>query len=96
MLILGVRAYQISLGPLLRILNGGRGLCRHQPTCSEYAIEALRTHGAWRGIWLTVRRLLRCQPWGTYGFDPVPPRVNRSGRAGQKETSNVESNEIKE
>lgn len=74
LLILVVRLYQVSLGPLLRILNGGHGLCRHRPTCSHYALEALQLHGAWRGGWLTVRRLLRCHPWGTFGDDPVPPK----------------------
>ena len=47
--------------------------CRFSPTCSAYALEALRTHGALRGSWLTVRRLGRCHPWCEPGFDPVPP-----------------------
>ncbi|MDX2289556.1 MAG: membrane protein insertion efficiency factor YidD [Hyphomicrobiaceae bacterium] len=46
--------------------------CRHLPTCSEYALEAIDTNGAWRGLWLTVSRLSRCRPWGTAGYDPVP------------------------
>lgn len=46
--------------------------CRYVPTCSEYAREALETHGAARGAWLTVRRLSRCHPMGGFGFDPVP------------------------
>ena len=46
--------------------------CRFTPTCSQYAIEALRRHGPLRGSWLTLRRLLRCHPWGGSGFDPVP------------------------
>jgi len=46
--------------------------CRHLPTCSDYALEAIDKNGPWRGLWLTVSRLLRCQPWGTAGFDPVP------------------------
>ena len=46
--------------------------CRHLPTCSDYALEAIERNGAWRGFWLTVSRLVRCQPWGTAGFDPVP------------------------
>ncbi|MGI9422219.1 MAG: membrane protein insertion efficiency factor YidD [Hyphomicrobiaceae bacterium] len=46
--------------------------CRHLPTCSDYAIEAIERNGAWRGFWLTVSRLSRCQPWGSAGFDPVP------------------------
>ena len=46
--------------------------CRHLPTCSDYALEAIERNGAWRGLWLTVSRLARCQPLGTAGFDPVP------------------------
>lgn len=47
--------------------------CRFFPTCSEYGHEAIRVHGAGRGLWLTVRRLLRCRPLGPSGVDPVPP-----------------------
>jgi len=47
--------------------------CRFAPSCSLYAIEALRAHGALRGGWLALRRILRCHPWGGAGFDPVPP-----------------------
>lgn len=54
--------------------------CRFHPSCSRYAFDALRTHGALRGSWLTVWRLLRCQPFGTPGFDPVPP-LRAQGRA---------------
>lgn len=46
--------------------------CRHLPTCSEYALEAIDKNGPWRGAWLTASRLLRCHPWGTSGYDPVP------------------------
>jgi uncharacterized protein len=46
--------------------------CRHLPTCSDYALEAIDRNGPWRGFWLTLSRLLRCHPWGTSGFDPVP------------------------
>jgi putative membrane protein insertion efficiency factor len=68
-----VRFYQLIIAPCLRAMNGGQGSCRHDPTCSHYAIEALRLHGALRGGWLALRRLLRCHPWGTHGYDPVPP-----------------------
>lgn len=47
--------------------------CRFRPTCSHYAFDALRRHGPWRGTWLTLHRLGRCQPFGEPGFDPVPP-----------------------
>lgn len=49
--------------------------CRFQPSCSAYGIEALRRHGAILGLWLTLRRLARCHPWGGHGPDPVPDRV---------------------
>ncbi len=82
LLIFLVRVYQLVISPLLKALTGGEGACRHIPTCSAYAIEALRTHGAWRGSWLTLRRLLRCHPWGTHGYDPVPPPKSRSDHGG--------------
>ncbi|RLS87617.1 MAG: membrane protein insertion efficiency factor YidD [Planctomycetota bacterium] len=71
-LVLAVRGYQKILGPLL----GGH--CRFTPSCSFYSIEALERHGAWRGSALTLRRLLRCQPWGSSGSDPVPPSRDAS------------------
>jgi uncharacterized protein len=65
-LILLVRAYQIVLSPLLP------ASCRYYPTCSAYAIEALERHGAFRGGWLTLRRVARCNPFRPGGYDPVP------------------------
>jgi len=62
-----VRAYRAAVGPLL----GPR--CRFTPSCSAYALEALTTHGAARGGWLTLRRLARCHPFHRGGVDPVPP-----------------------
>ena len=46
--------------------------CRYQPSCSQYAIEALEKHGAIKGGWMALRRLMRCHPWGGHGYDPVP------------------------
>lgn len=48
--------------------------CRHVPTCSTYAIEAIKVHGPFIGFWLSIKRLLKCHPWGTHGYDPVPPK----------------------
>ena len=64
---LPVRAYRLFFSPWV-----GHG-CRFQPTCSAYALEALRRHGAIRGSWLATRRILRCHPWGGDGYDPLPP-----------------------
>lgn len=61
-----VGLYRLAISPWL----GGN--CRYQPTCSRYAIEALREHGAWRGSWLAAKRIARCHPWGDSGYDPVP------------------------
>ncbi|MDH3305666.1 MAG: membrane protein insertion efficiency factor YidD [Gammaproteobacteria bacterium] len=61
-----LRFYRLAISPWL----GGN--CRYQPTCSSYAIEALQTHGAFRGGWLALRRMGRCHPWGGSGYDPVP------------------------
>ncbi|MEM1158642.1 MAG: membrane protein insertion efficiency factor YidD [Verrucomicrobiota bacterium] len=67
-----IRGYQLVLSPVITALSGGAGCCRFSPTCSEYAIQALQQHGAIRGSWLAVRRILRCHPWGGAGLDPVP------------------------
>lgn len=63
-----VVAYQWTLRPYL----GAN--CRYLPSCSNYAREALKTHGAFGGTLLAARRICRCHPWGGFGFDPVPPR----------------------
>jgi putative membrane protein insertion efficiency factor len=48
--------------------------CKHIPTCSNYALEAIEMHGSIKGSYLSIKRILRCSPWGTLGYDPVPPR----------------------
>ena len=68
LLILLVRAYQVTLSPLFR------GCCRFEPSCSNYMIEALRTHGAAKGSLLGLYRILRCHPFGRSGYDPVPAK----------------------
>jgi uncharacterized protein len=65
--LLGVlAAYRYTVAPLLGVN------CRHLPSCSDYAREAIEKNGAWKGGWLTLARLCRCHPWGSHGFDPVP------------------------
>ena len=66
LLILLVRAYQVTLSPLFS------GCCRFEPSCSNYMIEALQRHGVFKGLSLGIRRLLRCHPFGGSGYDPVP------------------------
>jgi uncharacterized protein len=65
----------IGLVKMYQYVSAGRpSPCRHVPSCSTYAIEALEIHGVLRGSWLTTRRLARCHPWGSQGYDPVPDR----------------------
>ncbi|HEX6429156.1 MAG TPA: membrane protein insertion efficiency factor YidD [Niastella sp.] len=61
-----IKLYQWIISPIL----GPK--CRFTPTCSQYAIEALKKHGVFKGLWLTIKRLGRCHPWGGHGYDPVP------------------------
>lgn len=64
--LLMIRGYQLGISPYLP------PACRYTPSCSAYAAEAIRKHGAGRGSWLAARRLMRCHPWGGSGYDPVP------------------------
>lgn len=66
--ILPIRIYQLVLSPLL----GAN--CRHHPSCSQYTIEAIQEWGVFKGIWLGMKRISRCHPWGTHGYDPVPKK----------------------
>ncbi|CAN5872833.1 membrane protein insertion efficiency factor YidD [soil metagenome] len=67
LLILALRAYRTAISPLYG------DVCRYYPSCSAYALEAVRRHGAARGSALALRRLGRCHPWAAGGVDPVPP-----------------------
>ena len=69
-----VKAYRYTLSPLVGFD------CRHLPTCSEYADEALDRFGLWAGCWMTLARLLRCHPWGTSGLDFVPDALPPNAR----------------
>lgn len=76
----GVRSPLITLVRLYQTIADGRpSPCRYVPSCSTYAVEALQLHGSVRGSWLAIRRVSRCHPWGSQGYDPVPPP--RSGSA---------------
>jgi putative membrane protein insertion efficiency factor len=61
-----IKLYQWIISPVI----GPK--CRFTPTCSQYAIEALKKYGVLKGLWLTIKRLSRCHPWGGHGYDPVP------------------------
>jgi putative membrane protein insertion efficiency factor len=61
-----IRIYQYFISPL----TGAS--CRYTPTCSQYAVEAIKKYGGFKGGWLTLKRILSCNPWGGHGHDPVP------------------------
>ncbi|MBY0476704.1 MAG: membrane protein insertion efficiency factor YidD [Chitinophagaceae bacterium] len=63
-----IKFYQYVISPAI----GPK--CRYTPTCSNYALQALKEHGPVKGFWLSVKRISKCHPWGGSGFDPVPPR----------------------
>lgn len=78
LLLAAIRAYQILLSPLLG------GACKFYPSCSQYAAEAVVRHGARRGAWLAVGRLLRCRPFSPGGYDPVPESLAPPLRAHEE------------
>jgi putative membrane protein insertion efficiency factor len=65
-LIIPIKIYKYVISPILP------RACRYTPTCSEYAVEALKKHGPIKGLWLAIKRILSCNPWGGHGYDPVP------------------------
>ncbi|MDQ7797958.1 MAG: membrane protein insertion efficiency factor YidD [Candidatus Edwardsbacteria bacterium] len=69
-----IQFYRMTVGLLLP------DSCRYSPTCSVYALGAVRTHGPWRGSWLAVRRVLRCHPFHAGGYDPVPGLKTKEGK----------------
>ena len=70
-LILLIRGYQLIISPLL----GSN--CRFMPTCSEYAMESLKAYGLIKGTFLTVKRIVKCHPWGGHGYDPIPNKMDK-------------------
>ncbi|MGA2246193.1 MAG: membrane protein insertion efficiency factor YidD [Verrucomicrobiota bacterium] len=82
LLTLAVRAYQLAISPAQTFLFGATGGCRYTPTCSAYAVEALRVHGLTAGTVLSAKRICRCHPWGGCGHDPVPQAEVRNPKSG--------------
>jgi uncharacterized protein len=72
-LILPIRGYQIFISPML-----GSNKCRYQPTCSSYMIQAIEEWGVIKGLWLGLKRIGRCHPWGGHGYDPIPKKENKT------------------
>ena len=66
--VLLIRGYQNLISPLFP------STCRYDPTCSHYSVEALKTHGLFKGGWLSIKRIFSCHPWGGKGYDPVPKK----------------------
>ncbi|MBE2181114.1 MAG: membrane protein insertion efficiency factor YidD [Chthoniobacterales bacterium] len=76
-----IRLYQWTVSPFLSWLGGPGAGCRFEPTCSSYFLEAVETHGLVHGSWLGLCRIVRCNPWGGCGCDPVPPPRRDGQRA---------------
>jgi putative membrane protein insertion efficiency factor len=84
-LIFAVRVYRLTLSPAQAFLFGPAGGCRFTPTCSQYALEAIRARGALAGSGLAAKRIGRCHPWGGCGHDPVPEKR----KAKKAESGNI-------
>ena len=73
-----LKGYRFAISPLY-----GQ-VCRYHPTCSAYALQAVQTHGAIRGVYLAARRVLRCHPWSAGGYDPVPQSHRSEKHRGEQ------------
>ena len=71
-LILLIRGYQLIVSPIL----GSN--CRFMPTCSEYALESFKAYGLIKGTFLTIKRIGKCHPWGSHGYDPIPTKMEKN------------------
>lgn len=73
-----IKVYQKLISPILG------PTCRYHPTCSHYAVEAIRTWGVFKGTWLAAKRIASCNPWGGSGYDPVPTKENHAKKTEKK------------
>ena len=73
-----IRGYQWIISPVIHFIGGPGSGCRFTPTCSQYFLEAVEAHGIFKGSWMGTKRLLRCNPWGGTGHDPVPPAPGKA------------------
>ena len=71
-LVLLIRGYQLIVSPIL----GSN--CRFMPTCSEYALESFKAYGLIKGTFLTIKRIGKCHPWGSHGYDPIPTKMEKN------------------
>ena len=67
-----IQIYRYTISPAQAFLFGADNGCRFTPTCSQYGVEAIKKYGAFKGGWLTIKRIANCNPWGGHGHDPVP------------------------
>ena len=74
-----IKFYQYAISPIF----GAN--CRYTPTCSQYSIEAIKVHGPVKGLWLAIKRIGSCHPWGGHGYDPVPPKTNKKKKDEQED-----------
>jgi len=88
-LMAGIRVYRLVVSPAQVFVFGPDAGCRFTPSCSAYALEAVREHGALTGSALTAKRICRCHPWGDCGHDPVPKKICRQAAGGPTFQSTV-------
>jgi putative membrane protein insertion efficiency factor len=91
-LVSGARLYRRVVSPAKTVLFGPLAHCRFTPSCSEYALEAVRLHGALAGTWLALKRIGRCHPWGGCGWDPVPSLPSGQARPASAQARSQPSN----
>ena len=84
-----IRFYQLAISAPLHFLVGPMGGCRFTPTCSQYTLEAVQHHGAIKGCWLGMKRIVRCNPWGGFGYDPVPGLEDPSQDSKSSTTTSI-------